>query len=160
MMETFNQPGSEKSCEIRDSSTISPQALTLLNSDETNDRALAFAADVLKNKASDKAAIEAIFQRAFGRKPAADETTAALQHWREMEVVQSRLTFKPREYPTEVVRRASEENTGEPFTFTERLFVYDDYVHDLQPHEVDAKTRALADVCLAILNSNEFVFVY
>ncbi|MEO2013392.1 MAG: PSD1 and planctomycete cytochrome C domain-containing protein [Fuerstiella sp.] len=164
MMETFNQPGSEKSCEIRDSSTISPQALTLLNSDETNDRALAFAADVLKNTvsdtAADTAAVEAIFQRAFGRKPAADETTAAIQHWREMEMVQSRLTFKPREYPTEVVRRASEENTGEPFTFTERLFVYDDYVHDLQPHEVDAKTRALADVCLAILNSNEFVFVY
>ena len=160
MMETFNQPGSEKSCEIRDSSTISPQALTLLNSDETNDRALAFAADVRRKTDSDKSAIEAIFQRAFGRRPAAEETAAAIQHWREMEIVQSRLTFQPREYPTEVVRRASEENTGEPFTFTERLFVYDDYVHDLQPHEVDAKTRALADVCLAILNSNEFVFVY
>ncbi len=77
-----------------------------------------------------------------------------------MERLQSKLTFKPREFPTEVVREASEENTGEPFTFTEKLFVYEDYIHDLQPHEVDAKTRALADVCLAILNSNEFVFVY
>jgi hypothetical protein len=160
MMETFNQPGSEKSCEIRDSSTISPQALTLLNSDETNDRALAFATDVLEESESDEAAITAVFQRAFGRRPAAEETIASLQHWQKMEIVQSRLTFKPREYPTEVVRRASEENTGEPFTFTERLFVYDDYVHDLQPHEVDAKTRALADVCLAMLNSNEFAFVY
>ena len=160
LMETFNQPGSEKSCEIRDSSTISPQALTLLNSDETNDRALAFAADVLEKTASEKAAIEEIFQRAYGRMPVADEITAAMQHWRAMEIVQSRLSFKPREYPTEVVRRASEENTGEPFTFTERLFVYDDYVHDLQPHEAHARTRALADVCLAILNSNEFVFVY
>ena len=85
---------------------------------------------------------------------------ACLEQLQEVAVVQKRLTFKPREYPTEVVRRASEENTGEPFTFTERLFVYDDYVHDLQPHEVDAKTRALADVCLAMLNSNEFAFVY
>ncbi|MCP4174664.1 MAG: DUF1553 domain-containing protein [Fuerstiella sp.] len=160
MMETFNQPGSEKSCEIRDSSTISPQALTLLNSDETNDRALAFAADVLVTTASDAAAVEVIYQRAFARRPATDETTAAVRHWREMEAVHSHLTFKSREYPTEVIRRASEENTGEPFSFTERLFVYDDYVHDLQPHEVDARTRALADVCLAILNSNEFVFVY
>jgi hypothetical protein len=30
----------------------------------------------------------------------------------------------------------------------------------LQPHEVDAATRGLADVCLALLNSNEFMYVY
>ncbi len=160
MMETFNQPGPDKSCELRDTSTISPQALTLLNSDETNDRALAFAADVLKKTDDDESAVEAVFARAFGRPPNTDELAATLNHWQSMERVQSKLTFKPREFPTEVVREASEENTGESFTFTEKLFVYEDYIHDLQPHKVDAKTRALADVCLAILNSNEFVFVY
>ena len=49
---------------------------------------------------------------------------------------------------------------GETFTFTETLFEYEDYVPDLQPHQVDARTRALADVCLAVLNSNEFVYLY
>ena len=68
--------------------------------------------------------------------------------------------FLPTEYPTEVVREANEENTGEIFTFTEKLFVYEDYVPDPQPHEFNAKTRALADVCLALLNSNEFLYVY
>lgn len=160
LMETFNQPGSDKSCEIRDSSTISPQALTLLNGDETNDRALAFAASVRRNAASDMDAIAAIYLRAYGRLPVRSETAAALKFWQSMETVQSQLDFKPRQYPTEVVRHASEENTGEPFTFTERLFAYEDYVHDLQLHEVDAKTRALADICLAVFNSNEFVFVY
>ncbi len=160
LMETFNQPGSDKSCEMRDSSTISPQALTLLNGDETSDRALAFAASVRRDVASDAAAIEAIYRRAYSRLPSSDETAAALKFWQDMEAVQSELDFESREYPTEVVRRASEENTGEPFSFTERLFAYENYVHDLQPHEVDARTRALADMCLAILNSNEFVFVY
>ncbi|MEZ6127914.1 MAG: PSD1 and planctomycete cytochrome C domain-containing protein [Planctomycetaceae bacterium] len=160
MLETFNQPGSEKSCEVRDTSTISPQALTLLNSEESADRALAFAAHVRKQTDTEDDAVQLIFQRAFGRLPTADETKIALQHWAQMEAVQAALTFEPRTYPTEIVRQASEENTGEPFRFTERLFVYEDYIPDLQPHQVDAKTRALADVCLAILNSNEFVFVY
>ena len=42
-METFNQPGTDKSCELRESSTVTPQALTLFNSEGTSDRALAFA---------------------------------------------------------------------------------------------------------------------
>jgi hypothetical protein len=159
-LETFNQPGSETSCELRDSSTISPQALTLMNSDETADRALAFAADVLKKTDSAQQAVRVIFQRAYGRNPTADELAVTIRFWHDQESVQSKLTFAPREYPTEIIRKASEENTGQPFTFREQLFGYEDYVHDLQPHETDARTRAMADVCLAILNSNEFAFVY
>jgi len=33
-------------------------------------------------------------------------------------------------------------------------------VPDLQPADADRHTRALADLCLAILNSNEFLYVY
>ena len=46
--ETFNQPGSTNSCEIRETSTVAPQALTLINSQEMHDRALAFAHRLLK----------------------------------------------------------------------------------------------------------------
>lgn len=34
------------------------------------------------------------------------------------------------------------------------------FVKDLQAADVPQHTRALADVCLALLNSNEFAYVY
>ncbi len=52
-----------------------------------------------------------------------------------------------------------EEMTGETFTFTERLEVYDDYVPDLQASDADPSTRGLAELCLVLLNSNAFVYV-
>jgi hypothetical protein len=30
----------------------------------------------------------------------------------------------------------------------------------LKPWDVSAETRALADICLVLLNSNEFIYVY
>ena len=36
---------------------------------------------------------------------------------------------------------------------------YLDYQPDLQPHEVDARTRGLAQVCLVLFNSNEFAYL-
>jgi hypothetical protein len=60
-----------------------------------------------------------------------------------------------------VVRReAVEENTGEKFTFEEKLTVYENFVPDLKPADVDASTRALADACLVLFNANEFAYVY
>jgi hypothetical protein len=58
-----------------------------------------------------------------------------------------------------VRRDAVEENTGEKFSFNEKLHAYAEFVPDLQPADVDARTRALADVCLVLLNSNEFAYV-
>lgn len=159
-METFNQPGTDKSCELRDTSTVSPQALTLFNGEETADRALALATAILKVAHSDEEAVRTVFRRAYGRLPSRTEFEATLKHWREMTELQNGIDYTPRDYPTQVVRRAVEENTGEPFEFKEQLFVYRDYVPDAQPEETDARTRALADVCLAVLNSNEFVYVY
>ena len=59
-----------------------------------------------------------------------------------------------------MVREAVEENTGEKFEFTEKLNLYADFVPDLKPGDVDVQTRGLAEVCLVLLNSNEFVYVY
>jgi hypothetical protein len=64
------------------------------------------------------------------------------------------------EYPTQVVRSLVEELTGKPFEFIEKLNVYEDYVPDAKPWTVGSHTRALADVCLLLLNSNEFLYVY
>ena len=62
--------------------------------------------------------------------------------------------------PREVVREAVEENTGEKFKFSEPLEVAVDFVPDLQPADASPETRALAEVCLVLFNTNEFAYVY
>ena len=52
-----------------------------------------------------------------------------------------------------------EELTGETFTFTEELDVMKNYQRDLKPWDVSPQTRALADLCLVLMNSNEFVYL-
>ena len=159
-MTTFNQPGPDKSCELRDSSNVTPQVFTLFNSEESADRALAFAARVLKETKGDGEAVRRAFRLAFGRVPNKAEAGDALQLWEETTKEQAKRNPKPRTYPTEVIRSANEENTGQTFTFVEKLFEYQDYQPDLQLHQVDARTRGFADLCLALLNANEFLYVY
>jgi mono/diheme cytochrome c family protein len=159
--ETFNQPSPDSSCEFRETSTVTPQALSLMNSDESQDRAIAFAARLIGEKRSRGATLSRAFHLAYGRSPSGDELASCLTHWRELEATYSGSKPPPkRVYPTEVVREAKEENTGEAFEFREPLDVYKTYIPDLQAADVDPKTRALADVCLVIINSNEFVYVY
>jgi hypothetical protein len=159
-MTTFNQPGPDKSCELRDSSNVTPQVFTLFNSEESADRALAFAARVLKETKGDGEAVSRAFRLAFGRVPKKAEAADALQLWKETTEEQAKRKPKPRTYPTEVIRSANEENTGQTFTFVEKLFEYQDYQPDLQLHQVDVRTRGFADLCLALLNANEFLYVY
>ena len=157
---TFNQPGPDSSCERRDTSNVTPQVFALFNSQESSDRALALAARVLKATNSDHQAIDLAFRLAFGRHAEAAEQAAALAHWNDSTRLQVRQPATQQTLPTTITRRANEENTGEVFTFTETLFEYRDYVPDLQPHQVDARTRGLAQLCLALLNANEFLYVH
>ena len=159
-MTTFNQPGPDKSCELRDSSNVTPQVFTLFNSEESADRSLAFAARVLKETKGDGQAVRWAFRLAFGRVPSKAEADDALQLWKAATEEQAERNPKPRTYPTEIIRSANEENTGETFTFVEKLFEYRDYQPDLQPHEADARTRGFADLCLTLINANEFLYVY
>ncbi len=159
-LEVFNQPTPDIACELRDQSNVTPQVFSLLNSQESADRSLALANRILDATGSDDAAIEQLFWLVYGREPTADEATAAVLHWQDMQAIQAELDFRPSEYPTQVVRRANGELDGQVFEFAERLFEYEDYIPDLQAHEVDARTRGLADVCLMMLNSNEFIYVY
>ena len=64
------------------------------------------------------------------------------------------------EYPTEVVRSLVEEFSGKPFDYVEILPVFRDYVPDAKPWMVNPRTRALADMCLLLFNTNEFAYVY
>jgi len=159
-LEVFNQPSPDISCELRDQSNVTPQVFSLLNSQESADRALAVAKRVLDSVESNAAAVDQLFWMVYGRHPTVEETTAAIQHWQTMQTLQSEIEFEPSEYPILATRHANEENSGKVFKFVERLFEYEDYIADLQPYEVDARTRGLADICLMMLNSNEFVYVY
>ena len=159
-MEVFNEPSPEISCEARDASTETPQVFSMFNSQISYDRALALAARLQRETNTREAAIQAAFQLVVSRQPAADELQASLDHWTKMTARHEKLTFAKVDYPREIVREAVEENTGEKFSFTERLNVYDDFVPDLKPADADATTRGLAEVCLVLLNSNEFAYVY
>jgi hypothetical protein len=70
------------------------------------------------------------------------------------------LQFSDPKYPTEIVREALEENTGVKFTYVEPLESYAEFVPDFKPVEASAELRGLAEVCLVVLNSNEFAYVY
>lgn len=169
-MDVFNAPSPDLSCEAREASTVTPQVFSLFNSEITFDRALALAnrlkEEARKNEKKEPAwnqspkVVQRAFQLAYGR-PAEDaELAACLDHWQAMTARHRQLKFDPPEYPTEVVREAVEENTGEKFTFVEPLEVYEDFVPDLKPADASPELRGLAELCLVLLNSNEFAYVY
>jgi mono/diheme cytochrome c family protein len=160
MMEVFNAPTPDFSCERRDASTVTPQVFALFNSRASQARSLALASRVLGETVSDEAAIDRSFALLLGRSATAAEIATCLAHWREMTPLQEKAIYPGETPPLTVRREAVEENTGEKFSFDERLHAYADFVPDLQPGDCDARTRALADVCLALLNSNEFAYVY
>lgn len=158
-LEVFNSPSPDFSCERRESSTVTPQVFALFNSQASYSRALALATRAIRESKDEPSAISRCFELAYGRIPRAGELTMCLAHWREMEDLQKKAKFVQVKPPLEVRRDAVEENTGERFSFQEKLHAYQDFASDLQPADCDARTRALADVCLALLNSNEFAYV-
>ena len=163
MLEVFNKPGPDVSCERRDTATIAPQAFTLMNSPINHARALAFAARLEKEKPDNlNLQIVRAFQLAYQRQPTVDEMKVcdahiakALAHHRANEPVKV-------EPPKYVIRQMVEEMTGLDFWWVEDLDIYSSnaYVPDLKPWDVKPHTRALAELCLVLFNSNEFVYVY
>lgn len=166
MLEVFNSPAPDFSCERREASTVTPQVFSLFNGQNTYSRALVLANRVWQDTEDsadgdrDAAALTHCFELTLGRRPDNDEVKEFLAHWKKLDQV---LPEKPRPSPPvllTVKREAVEENTGERFSFEEQLFANKEFEPDLQPADVDRHTRALADICLVILNSNEFVYVY
>jgi hypothetical protein len=138
---------------------VTPQVFSLINGQDVHDRAQAFAARLLRETSTRPEAVRRAFLLAYGREPWPDDLRDCLDHWQAMAVRHQSLRFPRRTLPTRVVRHAVDENTGETFSFTERLETNEDYVPDLQPCDADPQTRALADVCLVLLNANPFVYL-
>lgn len=159
-LEVFNLPSTDFSTERRTETTVTTQSLSLFNSEASHRRAARLASDALKQTENDQAALQHCYLRLFQRTPTNDELRRCIRTWREIEATIESPTRRSSPQPLHVQREAIEENTGERFTFTETLYGNENFVSDVEwdgltPHEV-----ALADICLAFFNSNEFLYVY
>ena len=158
-LEAFNQPGPDASCELRESSTVAPQALTLLNAEEVQDRALAFAARLLKEQKNDAEVIERAFELALGRAPCKEEIELCVTRWKDSTRAEDEKKPVAPSFPKKIKRTVMAEKTGEPYDFWEFLPSSESYHPDLQRSDTDSRTRGLAHVCLVLFNSNEFAYL-
>ena len=159
MIEAFNGANPDLTCERRESSTVPTQAFTLLNGEQSHDMALIMAHRVESEANSPAQRIARAFELAYGRLPADDELALALDHYAKMRAHHAARPAKPRGEDPTIVATITSELTGEKYQFAQpRLKV--DYEHNPHPSEAAPETRALADIALALFNSNEFVYVY
>lgn len=159
-LELFNQPNPNDSCEVRDSAAVSPQAFTLLNSDQITDRSIAFAKSLREEATDLETQIGNAFRRTLGRAPDGIEKKRLGRYVREMTDYHRGVEPEAPVYPTEITRSLVEEFSGDTFEYEEILPAFRNYQPDLKARDVDAETRALADLCLLLFNANEFVYVY
>jgi hypothetical protein len=81
MLQTFDAPDTALSCPRRDTSTVAPQALTLMNSDFSVAEADKFAELLVKESGNDtEAQVRNAWRRAFGRVPKDDVDKMALDY--------------------------------------------------------------------------------
>ncbi len=132
LLEAFDQPDTLNSCPVRPVSTFAPQALILLNGPFMQEQSKAFAARLLReNGAKPERLIDQAYQRALNRSPRRSERAFSLAFLSEQsEFLRDRLRAR---LPVQVPPSAEE----------------------IDP----ALAAALVDFCLALLNSNEFVYL-
>jgi hypothetical protein len=159
-LEVLNRPGADASCPVRDATTTAPQAFALFNGEPTADRALATAARLEQAAATPRGRIELAFRLAYQRTPTDREIDRCLDHLATLTALHTKAPPTPRQRPTSVRRSMIEEMTGQSFSWDEPLDVYRGrYAEDLKPWDVGPATRALADLCLVLFNSNEFAYL-
>ena len=157
--ELFNQPNPNESCEVRESAAMTPQVFTLLNSDQMTDRSIAFALRLHQEASDPGAQIQRAFEVVFGRDATEGEVERLLKYFNDMVAYHSQAPARPVNYPAEITRSLVEEFSGRVFEYREILPVFENYIADKKPANVSPEIRALADVCLLLLNSNEFMYV-
>ena len=171
MMEVFNAPGPDFSCERRDASTITPQVFALFNGGDPYRRAVAIADRLWRDVGDPNAetpgevpdavyadVVRRLTQLSWSRQPTDAETRLMVRHIRQTAdrnepPVQSDVP------PREVLRDAVEENTGERFEFTEPLYSNEEFEPDLTASQLPSPAKPIVDLAIVMINSNEFVYV-
>ena len=170
-MEIFNAPALDRPCEARETSTVVSQVFAMLNSRDSYHRALALGRRAIRETCDGRESVPLsrgerqeilarLIELVYSRRATHEEVNACLQHWSAMETRHVSLQFSAQLFPSHVIREAVEENTGEKFWFSEPLEVAADFVPDVDLSETSAALRGLAEVCLVLFNSNEFLYVY
>jgi hypothetical protein len=80
MLQIFDAPDTATSCPRRETSTVAPQALALMNSDFSTAQAAEFADRVRQTATDDVSSVETAWQFAFGRSPTDAERSTALDY--------------------------------------------------------------------------------
>ena len=159
-LEIFNQPNPNDSCEKRVTSTATPQAFTLMNSETMSDRSIALALRIQKEADTTELKVKRAIQLTFGRVPNKNESKRLQNYIREMHQYHKAHHPTKKQYPVSIVRSLVEELSGKPFEYEEILPNYENYTADKKPSDVSPETRALADMCLLLFNANEFMYIY
>jgi hypothetical protein len=159
LLEVFNAANPNTSCERREESTVTPQVFALFNSRFSHDMALAFACRLEKLSPNRSEQIVQAFRLALGRRPTDAELQRCLAHVAKMTEHHRRLAPVETKLPRPLVLQHIGELTGKRFDFVEDWDLAK-YEANVKPSDVPAETRALAEVCLVLLNCNEFIYVY
>ena len=157
--ELFNQPNPNESCEVRETAAVTPQVFTLLNSDMMTDRSIALALRLEDQHGDLSKQIEQAFKFVLLRDASEEELSRLTRYVEEMRRYHEGTEPDAVNYPTAITRSLVEEFSGQPFEYTEILPVFENYDPDTKPGDVAPSTRALADLCLLLLNTNEFMYV-
>ncbi len=159
-MEVFNQPDPAKSCPRRDESTVATQVFALFNSRWSLARSVAMARRIARAADTDRQRIQLAFRLAFQRDPIPEELLLCGEFLDRARRYLSESAPVRWWLPKVVERHMIEEVAGVEYSWTETLDRMANYEPDPAPADVPLDVRALAELCHALLNSNEFVYVY
>lgn len=159
MIEVFNGASMDFSCDRREASTVPTQAFTLFNSEFAHDMALAFAARLQKEAATATQQVQRAFQLVYGRAATPEELQAALTHLDRMGKHHRSTPPPPKPGRKPLMHMITSELTGEQHEFLQQEDPAT-YEFNLHARDVRPETRALADLALVLLNSNEFLYLY
>lgn len=168
--ETFDTPNPDLSCARREESVTPNQVFSLIN----NDVIMTQSAYLIKRLYSDlkfeqisledtdkvNRFIKRIYIHCLGREPVQGEIQKASNYVHSMARFHSSKSIPKPYYPKEVTRKAVEENTGQSFSFREKLFSYDVMEKDLHISDLPINQRAMTELAFVLMNSNEFMYVF
>ena len=160
LLEVFNRPGADLSCDRRDSTTVTPQVFALFNGQQPNDRALALALRVERDAHTVPTRIALAYERVYARAPTAAELTRAVAYLEKMFALHRTTPVERVPLPKSVRRSMVGEMTGATTEWDEPLDIFSGpFIPDPKPWDVSPETRALSALCLVLFNSNEFLYV-
>lgn len=132
LFEVFDRPSADASCPQRIRSTTAPQSLTLFNSPFSLQMARHLAGSIIEESQDEQSQIESLFRRVYSRTPSASESET-ITRYRTDE--RNRLSSE----------RASIDQLALPVCVVEIKDAY--------------SAAAFVEVCLAVLNSSEMLYI-